>query len=237
MKLDFKDERVLAVVAHPDDVELLCAGTLARVKHDGGAIGICYLCQGDKGQPAVPVPDLAAVRRREALASAQLLGAELYTGVFPDGALFDDDVTRTHLVRIYRRFQPTLVLAHALNDYHPDHRSAGMLAESVSWFAASKGQVTEGLAPLPAPPALWWLDTLGMTGFEPMVYVDVSAFAELKEGLLGCHESQLARSKDQDFHPLKSLMHEQMTVRGREAGVKAAEAFRVYHTFKRTRAW
>ena len=52
MKLNFQNERVLAVVAHPDDAELLCAGTLARARNDGAEIGICVLCRGDKGQPA-----------------------------------------------------------------------------------------------------------------------------------------------------------------------------------------
>ena len=54
MKLSFKGERVLAVVAHPDDAELLAAGTLARAHRDGAAIGVCVLCQGDKGQPSQP---------------------------------------------------------------------------------------------------------------------------------------------------------------------------------------
>ena len=49
MKLDFAEERVLAVVAHPDDAELLCAGTLARARACGATIGICAMCQGDKG--------------------------------------------------------------------------------------------------------------------------------------------------------------------------------------------
>lgn len=76
MKLDFSNERLLTVVAHPDDAELLCAGTLARARADGATIGLCALCRGDKGQPAKPVPNLAATRRREMAAAAQLLGAE-----------------------------------------------------------------------------------------------------------------------------------------------------------------
>src|SRR5207248_11356311 len=62
MRLDFSGERILAVVAHPDDAELLCAGTLAKARQDGATIGICVLCQGDKGQPATPIPNLAEVR-------------------------------------------------------------------------------------------------------------------------------------------------------------------------------
>src|SRR6266704_1525308 len=62
MKLNFENERVLAVVAHPDDAELLCAGTLARAKADGAAIASCVMCRGDKGQPVKAVANLAEVR-------------------------------------------------------------------------------------------------------------------------------------------------------------------------------
>ena len=74
MKLNFANERLLAVVAHPDDAELLCAGTLARARADGAAIGICVLCQGDKGQPPKPIPNLAAVGHPKMAAAARLLG-------------------------------------------------------------------------------------------------------------------------------------------------------------------
>ena len=64
MKLDFSNERVLAVVAHPDDAEILCAGTLARALQDGASIGIAVLCKGDRGQPQDPIPELGGVRGR-----------------------------------------------------------------------------------------------------------------------------------------------------------------------------
>src|SRR5438477_4422722 len=113
MRLSFSDERVLAVVAHPDDAEVLCAGTLARARADGAAVGIGVLCQGDKGQPTPPLEDLAAVRRAEMTAAAALLGAELFFGDFPDGALDDGVGERRRLLVLYRRFRTTLVLAHS----------------------------------------------------------------------------------------------------------------------------
>src|SRR5687767_11062942 len=119
MRLDFAGERILAVVAHPDDAELLCAGTLARARADGAAIGICVLCQGDKGQPATPIPSLAEVRREEMSTAAKILGAELLEGGFRDGELHDGDRERNTLLVLFRRFRPTLVLAHAPEDYHP----------------------------------------------------------------------------------------------------------------------
>lgn len=236
MRLDFSGERVLAVVAHPDDAELLCAGTLARARQDGATIGVCVMCKGDKGQPATPIPNLADVRREEARAAARLIGAELLTGEFPDGELADTTEVRQKLIAIYRQFRPTLVLAHAACDYHPDHRAASALAEAASWFCASGGYMPE--APkLPSQPELWWMDTINMSGFEPGFFVNISAFAEIKHQMLHCHKSQLARWQDRDFSPLEDVMRSQYSARGAQAGVAAAEAFQIHPAWKRTRAW
>src|SRR5437773_1388703 len=236
MRLDFSGERVLAVVAHPDDAELLCAGTLAKARQDGATIGICVLCQGDKGQPATPIPNLAEVRRQEAAAAAQLLGAELLTGNFPDGELADDKQERRKLVALYRQFRPSLVLAHAPGDYHPDHRAASALAEAASWFAASGGYLPQH-PPLESQAALWWMDTINMSGFEPGFFVDISPLVDIKHQMLNCHKSQLARWADRDFSPLEQLMRSQYSARGAQAGVIAAEAFQIHPAWKRARAW
>jgi LmbE family N-acetylglucosaminyl deacetylase len=236
MKLSFANERVLAVVAHPDDAELLCAGTLARAKAEGSAIGICVLCRGDKGQPARPIRNLAAVRRREMAAAAKLLGAKLFCMGVSDGTLADTVALRQKLTVVFRRFRLSLVLAHAPEDYHPDHRAAGALAEAASWFCASRGYEAGGPA-LAAAPALWWMDTVNMSGFEPGFFVDISATLTLKEQMLACHRSQLARGKARDFAPLAELMRHQCLTRGLQSGTAAAEAFRAHHAFKRGRAW
>lgn len=236
MKLSFDHERVLAVVAHPDDAELLCAGTLARARAEGAVIGVCVLTKGDKGQPNRPIQNLPAVRRKEMQAAAKLLGAELFFGNFSDGELTDAVATRRRVIELFRQFRPTLVLAHDVSDYHPDHRAASALAEAATWFAASRGHRTAS-APLAEPPALWFMDTINMSGFAPGFYVDISAHTELKEQMLACHRSQLARADDANFSPLLDLMRLQFRARGVQAGVAAAEAFRIHDTFKRARAW
>jgi N-acetylglucosamine malate deacetylase 1 len=254
MRLDFTGERVLAVMAHPDDAELLCAGTLARARAGGAeAIGVCVMCDGGKGvssaaaaaasSPASSASStssssttLAGTRRSEASESAKLLGAELLWFGAPDGELFDDVSHRQRLVEIYRAFRPTLVITHSDADYHPDHRAASALAEAASWFAASQGHVTPSSA-LPAPPAVWFADTVEMSGFLPTFYVDVTAHVELKRRLLACHRSQLARGADGEFAPLEELMLRQCRARGAQSGAGAAEAFRQHLAFKRCRAW
>src|SRR5581483_8425588 len=143
---------------------------------------------------------------------------------------------RRKLVEVYRAFRPTLVLAHSAEDYHPDHRVAGVLAEAASWFAASPGHRTKG-ASLDAQPAVWWMDTIDMIGFEPGFYVDISQHTSIKHQMLHCHESQLARGNEEAFTPLEELMQRQYRARGGQVSVAAAEAFRAHHAFKRGRAW
>lgn len=238
MKLSFSNDRVLAVMAHPDDAELLCAGTLARAKADGAPIAVCVMCRGDKGAgSSTSGTNLAAIRREEAEAAVKVIGAELYWQDHSDGELFDNYAGRLKLVEAYRKFRPTLVIAHSIDDYHPDHRAASVLAEAATWFAASRGHVTKGWDPLDAPPALWWADTINMSGFDPAFYVDVTAQMDAKRRMLECHRSQLERSGDRDFAPLADLMHRQAAARGAQAGVAAAEGFRPHRAFKRLRAW
>ncbi len=237
MRLNWQQERVLAVMAHPDDADLMCVGTLERAHLEGAEIAIVYLCMGDKGQPDPPLPHLADVRFAEAKKNADIVGARLFRGIFDDGSLTDSPAPREFLLAVYRDFRPTLVITHPPEDYHPDHRACAQLAEGVTWFSASKGFVLEDKPALALPPALWWCDTFGMTGFQPTLFIDVSAVGPGKIERLTSHESQLARGPGGASHPFASLVAHQMQSRGREALVDYAEAFRPHLTYKRTRAW
>ncbi|WP_417390267.1 PIG-L deacetylase family protein [Gimesia sp.] len=236
MKLNFEQERILAVIAHPDDAELLCAGTLARAQQAGAVIAICVLCQGDKGQPDPPLDNLAEVRQLEMQSAAKIVSAELFFGEQPDGGLFDSLELRRKLTEIMRRFSPTLVLAHSQSDYHADHRAASVITEAATWFSASAGNKTASPA-LAKPPVLWWMDTVNMTSFDPHFYINISDFVETKISMLNCHQSQLQRGKDSSFSPLQELMLQQCSARGAQSGVKAAEAFQTHTAWKRCAAW
>ncbi|MCX8037892.1 MAG: PIG-L family deacetylase, partial [Candidatus Sumerlaeia bacterium] len=188
------------------------------------------------GQPSRRIKNLAAVRRRELEAAARLLGAVVFHGGFGDGELADTYSARRVVIEIVRRFAPTLLLAHSPADYHADHRAASSLAEAASWFCASPGHKTASPS-LPAPPALWWMDTVNMTGFEPVFFVNVTDYLDLKRNMLACHRSQMQRSGESGFGPLMEQMLLQATTRGAQAGVRAAEAFQPYAGWKRGRAW
>ncbi len=236
MRIDFSAERVLAVVAHPDDAELLCAGTLARAAADGAEVSICVCCQGDKGQPLTPIAELAAVRREEMEEAAALIPCLLFSLGAGDSELENVASMRLALLDVLRAFRPSLILSHSPQDYHADHRAAANLVRSAGWLSASPGIETTQL-PLPVPPAVWEMDTLGMHGFEPEFYIDVSEFVDLKERMLACHRSQISRGRDGTFPPLLEEMRCQLQTRGRQSGVRAAEAFRTLRSFRQTRAW
>lgn len=236
MRFNFSEERILVVAAHPDDAEVLAGGMLSRARDEGTQLGVCVLCRGEKGQASTPVDDLAGVRRQEAAAAAQLVGGALYSADVPDGTLSDDEDTRRWLTATLREFRPSIVFGHWKEDYHPDHQAASRLVEAATWFAASRGHDT-GEAPLARAPAVWWMDTVGMAGFEPTFYLDVSDFVDSKEALIRCHTSQLVRGDDEDFAPLVEVARRQWEARGMQAGVAAAEAYRQHIAFGRGRAW
>lgn len=236
MRIDLSDERVMAVVAHPDDAELLCAGTLARARSQGAPVAIACLCRGDRGQPDPPIDDLAERRRVEMTQAARLLDAETFFGFASDGELADGPVARSTVIEHLRAFRPTLVITHSPHDYHADHRAAAGIVQAASWLAASRGHQSAH-PPLERPPALWLADCIGMLDFQPHFWIDVSPHVELKHQMLRCHRSQLDRGDDADFSPLEQLMQTQYSMRGEQAGVAAAEAFQWQASWKRIRAW
>ena len=126
--------RVLAVVAHPDDVESLCGGLIAALVSAGATVGYVLLTSGDKGSPdpdADPLA-LAAVREAEQLAAAAVLGVQDVTFLrYHDGEVADDGPTREVVAAQIRRFRPDLLITfdpwHAYT-FHNDHRQAGFVA-------------------------------------------------------------------------------------------------------------
>ena len=78
---------------------------------------------------------------------------------------------------------------------------------------------------------------LGMSDFAPGFFIDVSDYADLKHRMMRCHKTQLVRGKEGDFGKLEEIMRRQYESRGAQAGVAAAEAFRIHRAFKRARAW
>jgi LmbE family N-acetylglucosaminyl deacetylase len=223
--------RVLALGAHPDDIELLCAGTLARFLAAGCAVELAIACRGDRGgASAGPDPELAARRHEEARSAAAILGAPVHFLDFGDAGVWDSAESRQVVLQLLRETRPELILTHGPTDYHADHVRVGELACHCAWFAASAGHAT-GQPPLDGPPAVFYMDNLGGMGFEPTHLVDVTASFETKRRMLECHGSQLGRPGG-----LAELAETLARLRGFQAGVDYAEGFRPATLWGRRRA-
>src|SRR5947209_9431757 len=113
--------RVLALHAHPDDVEFQCAGTLALLADSGCPITIATMTPGDCGSADRDEEEIAAIRRAEAREAAAMIGADYACLEFRDLAIFNDDESRRRVVEFLRRVGPDMILTAPPVDYHCDH--------------------------------------------------------------------------------------------------------------------
>ena len=141
---------VLAIGAHGDDLELFCGGTLARCAERGDNVFMCVVTDG-RGRPQGDPDQIAAIRKAEAQASADVIGAELIWLGIPDGGLMFNEESRHLFIETIRRVKPDLIITHPADDYHPDHKTTSRLVMdaapdradcqlSVAVSAASRGR-------------------------------------------------------------------------------------------------
>jgi LmbE family N-acetylglucosaminyl deacetylase len=229
---DWRPERFMVIVAHPDDADFGPAGTAARWI-DAGSQGWLVCCtsgdQGGEDRDADPLA-LAALREAEQRAAASIVG---YAGVSflhqPDGALANDLALRELLVREIRTFRPAAVLANDPETLfyrdggvnHTDHRAAGMAAVDAVYPAARNPMAFPNLARsgLAAHRVrriyLFWTERRN-------AWVDVSATLERKIEALRAHASQI-----QEFDALAGRIRTWAAEEGRSIGVGAAETLRL----------
>jgi len=216
--------KVLAIGAHPDDLEILCAGTLFRLKEQGAEISLCVLTDGSAGHREIPAGRLRGIRRKEAENAARFLGANLYWLGVQDEMLFDDKPTRLELVQVVRKAKPNLVFCHAENDYHHDHQAAYKLSFSATFIAGLKNVKTRASA-IAKTPVLYQMDTLSGMGFLPEEYVDISNTLGNKLKMLLMHESQVNWLMAHDRIDIGEMVTAQARFRGLQSGVRHAESF------------
>ncbi len=224
---------ILAIGAHPDDIEFLCAGTLALYAAQGHRVFIAVATNGNVGSPTLGREEIAAVRLAEQHASCAILGAELIWMNFDDEWLFDDRPTRTVFLDAIRQAQPDVMFVHAPSDYHPDHRIAGRIGEDCRIPAAVR--LVETLRPhAPKIPHVFHMDTIAGIDFEPEAYVDISSVIDTKRRMLACHASQDVWLQAIYDMPAVAMMERLSSQRGVVAGCRFAEGFREVKTYPRT---
>ena len=225
---------ILAIGAHPDDIEILCAGTLARYAEQGHTIFMAVFTLGDMGDLVIPPAKLAAIRKAETEASAAVLGAQLLWGDVTDELVFPNEAQRRLMIDLLRQADPDVIFTHSPNDYHPDHRYVSQLVFD-SYFQ-------KGLPHLPGQqqPAcrfgqamVYYLDNLGGIEFPPTEYVDISAAIETKCRMLQCHQSQVKAMAELAHTDILEMVRVQARFRGFAAGCQYAEGFRKLEAYQR----
>jgi LmbE family N-acetylglucosaminyl deacetylase len=222
----------LTLLAHPDDAEILCAGTLIRLADAGWEVHIATVAAGDCGTTNLSREEIADKRKQEGIAAAAKIGATYHCLEEPDVQVVFDKQTNRKAIDLLRRVAPTLLFTHPRHDYMLDHEQSHLLARSAA-FSYPAPNASE--LPLVAGSAIPWLyycdpvegcDPYSRELVTPTVYVDVTEQIERKADMLACHASQ--REWLRSHHGMDEYMDAMRrwsAERGRQAGMDYAEAF------------
>jgi LmbE family N-acetylglucosaminyl deacetylase len=225
---------ILAVHAHPDDIEHLAAGALAVLAAKGHAIRIATLTAGECGSTDTDLSQTGRIRKDEAARAAALIGGEYNCADLVDLGVFNDDRSRRAVTELIRWATPDVVIAASPTDYHPDHEAASQLVRDGCFAASVPNYRTGASAPLDAIPHLYFMDPIGGRDREGHRVVadfgvDIAESFSMKQQMLACHVSQaewVARQHGISDH--LASMEAWSRRRGRDFGVSFGEGFRQY---------
>jgi N-acetylglucosamine malate deacetylase 1 len=221
---------LLAVGAHPDDVEIACGGTLASLARKGYAVGIVDLTDGEP-TPHSPGPE---VRLAEAERAAQILGASIRLNLnLPNRRLFDSFETRIALAKVFRRLKPKVVLGFGGKTVlaSPDHYQAMLITDAAVFYSrlTKWDEFFDGLPThtignqLSFPIALHGLDLPEASGY---IVADIGSTLEVKLEAIRAYQTQFPASKVGIFRAVEAMNRYQ----GLTAGYEAGEVFMTYRS-------
>ena len=238
-------KRILAIHAHPDDLEMTAGGTLILLAARGHHITMVTMAPGDCGTAEMGPEEIAVVRRKEAANAAAVIGAEYLCAEFRDLAMFNDDASRRRVVELVRRTRPDLVITSAPVDYLCDHEVTSTLVRDAVFTAPVPNYATHAENPAPpvtVMPHLYFVNPIGGVDRDnvrvvPDFIVDIESVMERKKEALASHESQrnwLRQHHGMDEYLL--MMERWARDCGEPGGLKMAEGFRRYkgHPYPQT---
>ena len=223
MKLD-----VLAIGAHPDDIELSCGGTVAKLVRQGRRVGLCDLTAGELGTRGTP-----EVRAQEAARAAEILGAVVRENLgIPDGNIENTPENRLKVVGVIRTYQPEVLLIPYHIDRHPDHERAHILCRE-AWFAAGLekvGTAFNGKPQEPFRPRAYYC-FMQWHEFQPSFIVDVSDVYDVRREAVRAFRSQFFDPESNERETILStpefleMMHTRFAYYGDRIGTQYGEPF------------
>lgn len=225
---------LLAIHAHPDDIEILAGGTLTLLAQEGHQITVVSMTPGDCGSHEHPAEEIAATRREEAANAAALLKATYRCLEFRDMSIFSDDPSRRKVTELLREVRPDVVITASPVDYLCDHEATSALVRDACFAASTPNYKTGDAPPLEKIPHLYFMDPVGGVDRDekPVVsdfVIDITDVFEQKRELLAKHASQrdwLKRQHGMDDY-LDNMERWTRHI-GRQAGFEFGEGFRRY---------
>jgi bacillithiol biosynthesis deacetylase BshB1 len=223
MKLD-----VLGIGAHPDDLELSCGGTLAKLVRDGKRVGLVDLTEGELGTRGS-----REIRAREAENAAEILGVAVRENLkIADGNIENTPEQRLQLVRVIRKYRPEVLLIPYHTDRHPDHERAHVLARE-AWFASGLPKIgtLDGGHPQEAYRPRAYYCYMQWHEFQPSFIVDVAETMEIRLQAMQAFASQFYNPVSQEPQTVLStpefleMVQTRLAYYGQRIGVRYGEPF------------
>ncbi|MDD4192138.1 MAG: PIG-L family deacetylase [Mangrovibacterium sp.] len=225
------EQTVLSLLAHPDDAEFVCAGTLSLLKKAGWKIHIATMTPGDKGSAEHSREEISRIRKNEAARAAQLLDATYHCLELEDIYILYNRESINKATSLIREVRPSIVFTSSPADYMIDHEITALVTQTACFSAGIKNLPISETS-FEAIPWLYYCDPMEGKDklgnpVKPGMYVDITSEMQVKQQMLACHESQrnwLLSHHKMDEYLLS--MKRFSAQRGQEAGVTYAEGFR-----------
>ena len=219
---------ILAIGAHPDDIELGCGGTLMKEIEMGKKVGLMDLTQGELGTRGSK-----EIRKQEAELARDFMGAKFRDNLLLEDCFFENNrVNQINLISKIRRYQPDIIMCNATDDRHIDHQKAAKLVVDSCFLSGLKkiettfdGNIQDVWRPVNVYHYIQWKN------LEPDFVIDISKYMKQKFDLINCYKSQFYNDeKFDDNTPISTKNFlDSITYRardlGRLVGVEAAEGF------------
>ncbi|KPL16870.1 MAG: hypothetical protein AMS26_02975 [Bacteroides sp. SM23_62] len=225
------NKSILAFFAHPDDAEILCAGTLSLLQKAGYNIHIATIAAGDKGTASHSREEIIRIRRTEAIKAAGIIGGSFHCLELEDVFIFYQRESIEKASVLVRNIQPEIVFTHSPDDYMVDHEMTSKILQTACFTAGMKNLLIPE-KPFGPVPYLYYTDAVESKDklgrrIDLSIWVDISSAIDTKEKMLAAHASQrdwlMAHHKvDEYLMAMKSVARS----RGEESGFKYAEGFR-----------
>ena len=186
-----KQLKVLMLGAHLDDNDFCGGGIALKYLERGHRVRFLSMCNGCGGHHELKPEEIAARRYQEAQAVAKLTGIEYDVWDINDCEIVADLETRKKLIRYIREYDPDIVFTHRTNDYHADHRNAGLLVQDASYLLIVPNFCPEVPAMKDMPVIMYYRDKFKYPPFEPDVAIDIDDVIDKKFDMFNCHVSQV----------------------------------------------